>query len=340
MGRRGGGGGGRSGGSSFGGSRGGSSRLGGSGGGRRGASGGSSGRSNGNFGGGFGGGGYNRGYGYGGGWGYGRGFGWGRRRNYGGGFGGGGCGLLGCLGPFLFFIILMNLIGGVGMFGNTSNNQMNSTNRTIQSSSRERTPLEAGAVNETAYYTDNANWIGNATTLENGMRYYYEKTGIQPYLYITEEIDGNANPSLEELEAFKSNLYDELFDDEAHMLVLFFESDTFELDDYYYVGTEIGAQARSVMDREAQDIFYDYLDRYYFDDIEEEVFFAQSFQETADRMMTVTRSPWITISMIFGGVVLVGLLFTWWLRVLKKDREAAKPDESYKSQTENDDLDF
>lgn len=334
MGRRGGGGGGRSGGGSFGGSRGGSSRIGGS----SGRRGGSSGRSGGGFGGGgFGGGGFNRGYGYGGGWGYGRG--WGRRRYYGGGPGGG-CGLLGCLGPFIFFIIMINFIGGVGMFGGSNYSNSNSNSGSIQTSSRERTPLESGLVNETDYYTDNASWIGNATTLENGMRHFYNETGIQPYLYITEEINGGTNPTEAELDAFKSDLYDELFIDEAHMLVLFFESDNFSLGDYY-VGTEIGSQARSVMDREAQDIFYDYLGRYYYDDrLEEDEFFAKSFQETADRMMTTTQSPWITPAIIAGGAVLVGLLFVWWRNILKKDKEAAQPDESYKTKKEDDDLDF
>ncbi|MFC6464230.1 hypothetical protein ACFP65_04310 [Marinilactibacillus sp. GCM10026970] len=339
MGRRGGGGGmggGRSSGGSFGGSRGSSGRLGGNSSGRRGSLGGGSNRggSNRNFGsprGGFGGGGY-----YGGGWGYGRSWGWGRRRYYGGGPGGG-CGLLGCLGPFLFFIVLLNFIGGVGMFGGS--NYSNSNSGSIQSSSRERTPLEPGAVNETEYFTDIPGWIGNATTLENGMRHFYNETGVQPYLYITEEINGNANPTQDEITAFQAELYDDLFTDEAHALIFYFRSDSFSLAEYY-VGAEVGSQARSVMDREAQDILYDYLARYYESDIEDDEYFARSFQETADRMMTTTQSPWITPAIIAGGAVLVGLLFVWWRNILKKDKEAARPDESYKTKKEDDDLDF
>lgn len=327
MSRRGGGlGGGRSGGGSFGGGRGSSGHFGGGGGSRRGglSGGGGFGGPRRGFGGGYFGGGYLGG--------------WGHRRYYGGGPGGG-CGCFGCLTPLLFLFIISNLIGGIGMFGGMNNN---SSGGDIQSSTTERTPLEAGNVNETDYLTDNPGWIGNVTTLENGMEYFYEETGIQPHLYITEEINGNTNPTKEELQAYQSELYDELFTDEAHMLVLFFESDALSQGEYY-VGLEIGAQARSVMDTEAQSIFYDYLDRYYSDTYnypDEEDFFAQSFQDTADRMMNVNRSPWPIAFIIFGVVLLVGLLFGWWRNVLKKDKEAIQPSSRKTAERDDDDLDF
>lgn len=329
MGRGGGRGGGFGGGGSFGG---GGFRGGGFGGGR--GSGGRSsggGRGGGSFGGGFGGrgGGYNRRPGgyrprtgpifIGGGPRY-----YGRRRRYGPGGpyggGGGGCGFMGC-GSIFFVVLLFMFLSGIFSAGGGGGN--------ITASTQEREPLPVGAVNETEYYTDEMNppWIGNHTQMVSGLEHFYEKTGVQPHVYITDKINGSSNPSPEEIEQFAHQTYDELFTDEAHLLLVFFEPRPSVYTTYYVTGS----QARSVIDAEAGDILLDYLDRYYYTDpaqMSDEEFFSQSFRDAADRIMEVTTSPWIPVLTIFGVGLILYLLYRWWKqRQARKEAEAKRTEE-------------
>ena len=318
---RGGGSRGRSGGGSFGGSRGGGGRSGGFGGGlslggRGGSFGGSSGRSGGSFGG-SGGGGF-----------------FGGNRNtgpsfrpvfspiipmgggFGGGYrpkrssGGGGCGCITLI--VVLFLIAFIFIVIFSIWGSMDSSSGNK----ITVSSIERVPLLPGSVNETDYYTDEIGWIVNESKLVDGLKHFYKETGVQPYLYLTDNINGSYYPTQNDIESFASSLYDELFTDEAHLLLVFFEYEGMYMD-WYIAGT----QAKSVIDTEAGNILLDYIDRYYYDDnLSDEEFFSKSFKDAADRIMTVTRSPWITVFIVFGLVILVIVLFIWW----KKHKEQKK----------------
>ena len=321
MGRGGGGGGGgfRGGGGSFGGSRGGGGRIGGSFGSGRG-------------GGSFGGGGFNRGgasggpsYRPGGGSSFGGSFlggylgsrmgrsgGGGSNQNNdnrpSGGGRGTGCGTV--LIVLVVFVLIVSVIialssGSTGSTGGTS----------ITGSTVAREPLPKGSVNETGYYTDEVNWIGNTTTLTSGLKYFYDKTGVQPYVYITDTVNGSHDPTYDELQAYANSLYDQLFTDEAHLLLVFFEYNPSDYMDYYVTGT----QAKTVVDTEAGDILLDYIDRnYYNSSLTDEEMFSNSFHDAADRMMEVTKSPWITVFVIFGVFAVLIILFAWWAHAKKQ----------------------
>ncbi|MFL2134401.1 hypothetical protein [Desemzia sp. FAM 24101] len=244
-------------------------------------------------------------------------------RYYGTGGGGGGCGSSGCS----TLIIVLLVIGAIlYFFGSSSIGTSGSSD--ITRSTIEREALPEGSVNETDYYTDQAGWIGNQTVMTDGLHHFYNETGVQPHVYITDNINGSTSPTSAELEEFSRNLYDELFTDEAHLLLVFFqrsEADYGNYMDYYVTGT----QAKSVIDTEAGDILLDYLDRNYYDEsLTEEEFFSNSFRDAADRMMEVTRSPWITVFIILGIVILIFLLYTWWKRKQQqKNLEAKRTEE-------------
>jgi hypothetical protein len=180
-------------------------------------------------------------------------------------------------------------------------------------------------VNETGYYTDDAGWIGNETQLLSGMKHFYEKTGVQPYLYITDNINGSNSPTSEDLKAFANSKYDELFTDEAHLLLVFFEyGSNSQYMDWYVTGT----QAKQVIDTEAGDILLDYLDRYYYQNMSDEEFFSKSFSDAADRIMEVTTSPWIPVLIVLGVGSAMVIGFIWWSRAKKqKEIEAKRTEE-------------
>lgn len=247
---------------------------------------------------------------------------------YGGGYtprpsGGGGCGCITLIIVLIVIaIVFMIIFSALGMW-NTSNSDGN-----ITVSSVERVALPPGSVNETEYFTDELGWISNETKLINGLKHFYKETGVQPFLYLTDTVDGSHFPTEFELESFANNLYDELFTDEAHLLLVFFEYEGRYMD-WYVAGT----QAKSVIDTEAGNILLDYIDRYYYEEnLSDEEFFSKSFGDAADRIMTVTKSPWITVFVVLGSVILVIVLFIWWKKSKEqKNLEAKRREELFKT---------
>lgn len=235
-----------------------------------------------------------------------------RRRSPGGGGGGGfGCGCL--ISIIIAFIVLMLIFSFASNMNYSSSSDSDSS---ITKSTIVREPLPKGSVMETDYYTDELDWIKKPSQLTVGLKNFYQKTGVQPYLYITDTINGSHYPTTEELDEFAHNLYDELFEDEAHILLVFFEYDSSGNYMNRYVA---GTQAKTVIDMEAADILLDYIDRYYYDSsLSEDEFFSLAFDKAGERIMTVTKSPWINVWMIIGIVVLVFILFIWWKKAKEK----------------------
>ena len=230
---------------------------------------------------------------------------YGGRRYYGGGPRRGvGCGTV--LAVFVVLVVIVMVLfpiaGGTIPSGDSG----------ITASTVEREPLPAGAVEETGYYTDECGWILNEGRLTDGMKSFYRQTGVQPYLYIADTVDGTVRPSSAAMQSYAESLYDQLFTDEAHFLLVFCDDGAGS----YTCGYTVGSAAKTIMDDEALGILRDYLDRYYTSDVGDEEFFSLTFEKTAERIMTVTKSPWpgvLTVVAVVAGVVLVAALaFTWW----------------------------
>ncbi len=173
---------------------------------------------------------------------------------------------------------------------------------------------------ETGYYTDELDWIQNSTKLTVGMKNFYQKTGVQPYLYITGNINGSLNPTEGQVKDFAFAKYDQLFSDEAHLLLIFFEPRPSDYSTWYVAGN----QAKTVLDDEAMDILLDYVDRYYPDlSLSEEEFFSKSFNDAGKDIMKVYRSPWISVFIVLGIVIIIIIGFSWWQKAKdQKNREA------------------
>ena len=219
---------------------------------------------------------------------------------------------MGCLTALLmliiFFILFSLMTGGGSGSGPKS---------TI-----ERTKLDSKYVTKTAFFKDTAGVVGSTSTLEKGLKAFYDKTGVQPYVYFTTDIDGDINPDSDVMDAYCEKLYGELFSDEGHMLVVSYGYDSLG---YWYW---IGHNAETVMDAEAKEIFETYVDHYaddlVYDNIGIDEFYSDVFSDTGERIMQVT--PNYTMYLIIALVVLVilFLLFRWWQKVKEqKNKEAA-----------------
>ncbi len=180
-----------------------------------------------------------------------------------------------------------------------------------------REALPAGAVTETGYYTDTIGVVEDRKQLEKGLKYFYEKTGVQPYVYMVDEVGGSANPTGYQLEQFARERYGELFKDEAHFLLVYFEQDEAYQCSYY-----VGDQAESVVDAEAAEILDGYFGRYYYDTgMTYDEFFSRVFEETADRIMEVSKPGWYALIWVLGilgagGIAAIG--FLWWKHAKKQ----------------------
>ena len=183
----------------------------------------------------------------------------------------------------------------------------------------EREKLPAGAVNETGYYTDELGWIYTPADLEEGMEAFYDETGVQPYLYLSDGVDGDPWPDTATLEGYADQLYDQLFTDEGHLLLVYLDNGQ-----SWRAAYTTGSQARAVFDEEAASILRDYLDQYYTSDLTDEEYFSTAFQKTAERMMHITRSPWPYVLIAVAAVVVIAIAFTWWRRAKEKKAQEQK----------------
>lgn len=209
------------------------------------------------------------------------------------------------------FLLILGLLWAVSGGGGSS----------VAPSTVAREPLPAGAVRETGWYTDELGWILDEKDLLAGMKEFYRKTGIQPYLYLTPSINGSVSPSPQELGEYAEELYDRLFTDEAHFLLVFQESG----DSGYTAGYTAGSQTKQVMDDEAVGILRDYLDRYYYTSgLTDEEYFSKVFADTAERIMTVTKSPWPVVAGLFVLLLLGAGGFLWWSKAKEKRAQELK----------------
>lgn len=140
------------------------------------------------------------------------------------------------------------------------------------------------------YFTDQLGWIGRPSILNDGMSTFYQKTGVMPYLYLTDNIDGNYDPSDEQMDAFTGALYDQLFTDENHFLLVFQE-----YGDYYRTWYVSGSDAARTVDEIAAEGILDLVDKYYEYSMDDETYFATVFLEAAKRItgnLTLDSLQW------------------------------------------------
>lgn len=205
----------------------------------------------------------------------------------------------------VIFIIIFIVIAGVNFV------KYNSSFGKIDKSTIYREKLPASAVIETDYFTDLDGWFSSASSLEKGMKSFYKETGVQPYLYL---LPNGQTTSIPELQKKSDELYETLFKDEGHFILVFCDDNMGGYNCAYTVGSE----AKTVMDKEAIGILADYLERYYRDSsISEEEVFSNTFEKTGKRIMTVTKSPLVPIAICVCVVVVAVLAYI----TIKKNRE-------------------
>ena len=115
------------------------------------------------------------------------------------------------------------------------------------------------------------------------MEYFYERTGVQPYLLICDSFDGKGREITDrEAHHYLQRLYDSLYEDEGHVIFAFMEYEQSEYHTYLYAGRT----AVFVLDDKGREMFLELADRFYTDrSLSDEAYFDRVFRTAADQIM-------------------------------------------------------
>ena len=228
----------------------------------------------------------------------------------------GGCGCGAGPAVILVIVIMVLVLGWTGMRAGVSSGSTDDGTG-IPVSTHTRTKLAADQLTPIdAYLTDEDALLHDTVNVEKSLQYFYDKTGVQPYLYITKASQGEPQSSDVEDRAFAE--YASLFGtDEGHLLVMYVPISGGKYDYSYYVYYLPGDNTRRVFDDEAADILLASLNYYYDESDLPDKMFSRAFRETADRMMStsakhagLSAGSWVLIGVAVVGAVTVGVLLS------------------------------
>ena len=171
---------------------------------------------------------------------------------------------------------------------------------------------------------DELGYVENTSKLSKNLKNFYNKTGIQPYIYLKSYDETLTSDS--QKDNYAQNWYEQNIDNEDTFLFVYYEDqDPNEIGYMAYVN---GKQVTSVMDSEAVNIFWNYIDRYWTDNSLSTVeVFTKTFNSTANTIMekSTTSNDIIKIICIVVGIIIVigGIIYILHMK-FKRDKEKAK----------------
>jgi hypothetical protein len=197
------------------------------------------------------------------------------------------------------------------------NNNAPSYSDTYTNENREKF---TGTVNLNGYYSDPDGLLydDEISTLEDGLSHFYKTTGVCAYVYFVEELDADVDGNDE-----AGSLYDELFSDEGHILLLYDYNNAIMYDaEGYAIGTTI--------DSEALDMIYDYVEAQWAENSEDlGAIFGTGCAKAADRMMYKEKTfaqKYMAIIIVLivavAAIIILSIAYKWWQKkIAQKNKE-------------------
>lgn len=184
-------------------------------------------------------------------------------------------------------------------------------NSSIPKSTQNREKITANIAYDNNCIVDNIGWFDNLSKTEKAIKYFYDKTGIQPYVVLN-AYDNTLTTDAQK-EQYAKDWYSKHIKNEDTFLFMYFaEPDTDN--DVGYMAYVNGKQVSSVMDSEAIEIFWAYVDEYWYSDMPTDDMFTTIFTKTADRIMTKSTTAAdvgnnavkvIGVIVIFAGIIIM-----------------------------------
>lgn len=173
-----------------------------------------------------------------------------------------------------------------------------------QVSTRNREKIENPVAYTNDCVKDEIGYVEDTSALSRNLQNFYNKTGIQPYIYL-KAYDSSLTTDTEK-EDYARDWYDKNIDNEDTFLYVYFEDA--DPDEVGYMAYVNGKEVTSVMDAEAVSIFWNYIDRYWTDaSLTMVQVFSKTFDSTAKTIMTKsTTGKDLAKKGILFGTVLVG----------------------------------
>ena len=149
--------------------------------------------------------------------------------------------------------------------------------------SRNREKVNTGVAFQNDCIVDELGWFDNIPKTERRLQNFYDQTGIQPYI-VLHAYDSSLQTD-EDKEAYANEYYENNIDNEGTFLFVYFAEENQD-DDVGYMCYVNGKQITSVMDAEAIDIFWAYVDNKWYSDMSTDDMFVSIFDSTAKTIMT------------------------------------------------------
>ncbi len=245
-------------------------------------------------------------------------------RHYGYGSYGGGAGMGGAVATLivvLFWIGLMAVI--LGMFRSSGGgSSYNTVKSTIV-----REKIDTGNAYINDCIIDELGWFSNPRKTSAQLKQFWEETGVQPFI-ILKAYDAALKTDIQK-EQWATDYYDANFDTENIFLYVYFAEQDAD-NDVGYMAYANGYETTAVMDAEAVDIFWNYIDRYWTSDMSTDEVFISAFQNTAEAIMHVsaTGKDVLMWGIILAVVVVIAAAVVTVVKMRnKRAKEKAQEDE-------------
>ena len=229
-----------------------------------------------------------------------------------------GCG--GCLtGIIVVAVILIIFLAVSSMFSSNEPEYVNTVE--VPASSYNREKLE-GTSWKNDCVTDELGWVsegGSVSGLEKQLRNFFDETGIQPYAVLLDyRPELTTDPQKQQ---FAEQWYDENIGGTTSFAFFYFgERNPDDVGFMCYVG---GAEALGIMDSEAVDIFWAICDQEWYSDATTEDAIANTFNRTADRIMTKTATKADNMRVVLI-IILVIVIAAAIIYIMNKRRKQEK----------------
>lgn len=204
----------------------------------------------------------------------------------------------------IFIVVLVTAFGGFP-------SSKSSSTKNIPKSTQNRERLESGVGYDNNCIIDNIGWFDNVTKTEKSIKKFYDKTGVQPYIVLNAYDSTLLTDTAKE--EYAKKWYDEHIENESTFLYMYFAEPNTD-NDVGYMAYVNGKQVSSVMDSEAIEIFWAYVDKYWYSDMSTDDMFTTIFTKTADRIMTKSTTAAdvgnnavkvIGVIVVFAGIIVV-----------------------------------